>query len=177
MGGDDLGDDDDYLFAPVVVDDNDGDDEVVDEHKRSLDETKNDEDAEPATKKRKKLSNEAVLIQAGCGIESSSVEEQISFLTTSLKHYTMLAAAEAGNETPVVESDVKLTTKSLVCSSKDTLPERLRDVVSLKRLKKHRAYLQHIQSRDSLLWLHFGIKFFDCHVKSEWNHKTLNAYR
>ena len=63
----------------------------------------------------------------------------MSFLTTSLQHYKMLANAndeDDDDEKPT--DDYKLTSKSLVSSSQDTLAARLREVVSLKRLKKHR---------------------------------------
>ena len=139
MGGDDLGDYDDYLLAPVVADadsDDDSDDNI--RSKRNLEETGKDEgdDKEPSSKKQKKLTNENVLIKAGCGIELSSVDDQLSFLKTSLKHYAMLAGTDEKDS--VDESSFKLTSKSLLSSTKETLPERLRDVVSLKRLKKHR---------------------------------------
>ena len=137
MGGDDLGDDDEYLLAPVV--DNNDDEPVV---KRPVVSDANDEksaDQQPAAKKRKVLPNtnntNQVLIQAGCGIESSSVDEQLSFLQASLKHYSLLAADQGASKVTFSSS---LTTKSLVSSMKDTLTDRLRDVVSLKRLKKHR---------------------------------------
>ena len=151
MGGDDLGADDDYFLEPVVAknddndddaysnDDDDDDDVVV---KRALDHDNNDDDdTEPAAKKPKKLTNENVLIEAGCGIESRSVQEQVSFLTTSLQHYSMLEATtiDEKEETTNDESSTwKLTPKQIATSSKQSLGERLRDVVSLKRLKKHR---------------------------------------
>ena len=139
MGGDDLGDDDAYLLEPVVAESDDEDDNDVDvSSKRPHDEQQNSDDGdpnEPPPKKHKRLNNETLLIQAGCGIESSPAKDQLSFLRTSLKHYTMLAAA--GKEKPN-NLDFSLKEKSLVTSSKDTLLDRLRDVVSLKKLKKHR---------------------------------------
>lgn len=143
MGGDDL--DDDYLLDPVVEKEaaspkrrarneanpaaapqDDGDDNIDDDD--------SDDSGEPASKKRKKLSDENVLIQAGCGIESSTLEDQVSFLTASLKHYSLMA----GNDD--THHDFGLTTKSVVTSSKHeaNLAARIRDVISMKRLKKHR---------------------------------------
>eukprot|EP00977_Amphora_coffeiformis_P023626 scaffold13853_cov147-Amphora_coffeaeformis.AAC.3 len=145
MGGDDLGDDDDYLLAPVVADNDDDDDEPV-VSKRTLARDEKEEqktDDKSAAKKRKVVTNtnqNQVLIEAGCGIESSPVDEQLSFLQASLKHYSLLAVGAGDNEDApnVVASSSLLTTKSLVSSTKDTLTDRLREVVSLKRLKKHR---------------------------------------
>ena len=149
MGGDDLGLEDDYFLQPVVegnshADDSDDDDndEPTLQKKRALeDDEKDDNEAniekdQVSSKKRKKLSNETVLIEAGCGIESSSVQEQISFLKTSLRHYSMLTGTT--NDQVTKEDHFRLTPKQLATSSKDSLCERLRDVVSLKRLKKHR---------------------------------------
>lgn len=151
MGGDDLGEDDDYLLAPVVADDDDDDDDRP-TSKRTLaqnDDADDDEKDkrngttdESVTKKRKLMSNtNTVLIEAGCGIESSPVEEQLSFLQASLKHYSLLASGtiDRGDDVPDATSlSSSLTTKSLVASNKDALIERVRDVASLKRLKKHR---------------------------------------
>lgn len=147
MGGDDLGDDDNYFLAPVVADDDD--DETASkrplaalEEEQTASTAVGDGTDERVTKKPKKVSNENVLIESGCGIESRSVEEQLSFLKASLKHYALLAAGEDGDghtdeeNTSAVSS---LTTKSLVSSTKSgSLVEQLRDLVSLKRLKKHR---------------------------------------
>lgn len=129
MGGDDLNDD--YLLEPVK---DDG------PSKRPLDDDDSDDDeTSPTPKKRKKTTNENVLIEAGCGIETSSVEDQLSFLQASLKHYSMLAGSKNDGTTAIVDSTkFGLSTKSLVNSDKETLVARIRDVVSLKRLKKHR---------------------------------------
>lgn len=151
MGGDDLGVDDDYFLEPVVAAKNEGDndddaysndDDVAAKRALNQDDNNDDnnDDTEPASKKPKKLTNENVLIEAGCGIESRSVQEQVSFLTTSLQHYSMLEATtnDEKEETTNDESTWKLTPKHMAISSKQSLGERLRDVVSLKRLKKHR---------------------------------------
>jgi hypothetical protein len=127
MGGDDLGSDDEFLHASVE-DSEEGllsaTIEEAGERKRKL-ATEDDSivDEAPAKKSTAKL-----LIEAGRGLEKQSAEEQAAFLWLSLKHYSQLQGE-------TTDGSVKITPTHFKLSKHATLFERLKEVVSLKKLK------------------------------------------
>jgi hypothetical protein len=143
MGGDDLDSDDEYLQAQdfdsaqveasstprdaVVV--------VAESKKRKL------SDTEPAAAKdagedeksgKKKKSFAKVLLEAGRNLEEQTAVQQAAFLSTALSHQSLMTSNE--DVLPVN----KLSAKNFKTSSKETLLERLKDGIAVKRMKQWR---------------------------------------
>jgi hypothetical protein len=140
--GDDLGSDDEGWMQNVDAsgdEDSKEDDDRVDQRKsdralpsqpdkkRKLEE---DSSVEPKAKTKKNHSIDKVLVEAGRNIETSSKEEQAAFLTTAIKHYSLLASGS----TQIGES-LSFLPDYFRTSSKESLAENVRDAVSMKQLK------------------------------------------
>jgi hypothetical protein len=152
MGGDDLGSSDDelqYLVEQPVAQQkrqHDSDDEAADDDEAS------DEPASKTSKKKHKQSPEQILLTAGRDLENQTVEQQASYLTTILRHYSLLTSAgeDSGDQR---EAQVEVLSKYCVKAhpppdnskpSASPLPlvDQIRSLVSNKKLKKWK----HVQS-------------------------------
>lgn len=141
MGGDDLGSDDEIwardLSAPLSgrgSEEDDADDvggslRLENTRKRSIEQTVGESSESPKTKKRQ--SPEALLVEAGRRIEEQSAEQQAAFLTAAVQHYTLLHDSSSS-----VDSSFTLGPQHFLVSSKETLGERVKDVVSMSKLRK-----------------------------------------
>jgi protein CMS1 len=134
MGGDDLGSDDEFLIeqisdaahvqAPTARDNV----AVTESKKRKLSDTADDDDkVEDPDKKKKSFTK--VLLAAGRNLEEQTAEQQAAFLSTALRHQILMTS----NEDLAAES--KLLQHHFRTSSKETLLERLKDGVAIKRMK------------------------------------------
>lgn len=134
MGGDDLDSDDDYLteqVADVAETSALREAAVAESKKRKLEDTKSSaaavEEDEPSSKKKKPFAK--MLLEAGRNLDTQTTEQQAAFLSTALNHQTLLATNE---EFP----EKKLVPHHFRASLKETLLERLREGISVKRMKK-----------------------------------------
>jgi hypothetical protein len=143
MGGDDLGSDDEFLTAQisdsaqVAASPIPRDNLVVTESKkRKLSDTEgaaaaaDDDDDEKEAAGKKKKSFAKVLLAAGRNLEEQTADQQAAFLSTALSHESLMTSNE-----DVLPED-KLLPHHFRASSKDTLYERLKDGVAIKRMKK-----------------------------------------
>jgi hypothetical protein len=125
MGGDDLEGDEDYL-AVQAADSSDSEssvDEVAKKRKAG------DEIEEERNKKSKSTrSPEQSLLEEGRQIEQMNATQQLSFLKHSLNHYNLLS-----KNAKIDESVFKV--EQVQSSSKSSLVDRLRDSMSLNKLK------------------------------------------
>jgi protein CMS1 len=136
MGGDDLGSDDEFLTeqisdaahvqAPPTPRDNVV---VAESKKRKLSDTADDDDDKKEDPDKKKKSFTKVLLAAGRNLEEQTAEQQAAFLSTALRHQILMTS----NEDLAAES--KLLQHHFRTSSKETLLERLKDGVAIKRMK------------------------------------------
>jgi hypothetical protein len=132
MGGDDLGSDDDFWTAQVEASPAPRDNVVVTESKkRKLSDTEGaDDDDEKEAAGKKKKSFAKVLLAAGRNLEEQTAEQQAAFLSTALSHQSLMTS----NKDVLPEN--KLLPHHFRTSSKETLLERLKDGVAIKRMKK-----------------------------------------
>lgn len=129
MGGDDLCSDDEFLNASVDdfpeenrIEEVTGEvEEVGGKRKRKAD----DSIHELTTKK----SSMKLLINTGRDLEKQKADVQAKFLWTGLKHYVQLKGES-------ISSDMKIEDFHLRTSSAESLLNRLKDVISMKKLKK-----------------------------------------
>mmetsp|Transcript_7229 Transcript_7229/g.10581 ORF Transcript_7229/g.10581 Transcript_7229/m.10581 type:complete len:263 (+) Transcript_7229:106-894(+) len=129
MGGDDLCSDDDYLNPSV--DDFPEENQIVEvageveqiggKRKRE------DDDSIHEVTTRKTSMN--LLINAGRDLEKQKADVQAKFLWTGLKHYVQLKGES-------ISSDMKIEDFHLRTSNAESLLNRLKDVISIKKLKK-----------------------------------------
>jgi hypothetical protein len=148
MGGDDLGDDFDYLRPSKDDAPSSPVDAPTAAAKRTPEKAAKEEEEQPARKKRKAPTEESVLVEAGCGMEARSAQEQASFLTASLQHYAMLAANSNNDNndhdhaptttSPAPSVDAKHMATASSNNNNTSLADRLKQVVSLKRMKHHK---------------------------------------
>jgi len=80
-----------------------------------------------SSRKKKSKSPAKLMLEAGRHLEEQSVEQQASFLSIALRHHSLLASNEEGDE---------LLPKFFAASQKQSLVDRLKDVLSLKKIKK-----------------------------------------
>lgn len=137
MGGEDIADDDLVWTQPVVAsDESDGGDSVADDAAGDDDVVDKAAATEPARKKAK--TPQQLLIQAGRDLEQQDTKEQAVFLSTAMSHYRLLAATNDDSR----EKKVEIQPHHLVKAKEgDTLVDRIRNVVSFKRMKqwKHKS--------------------------------------
>lgn len=150
MGGDDLGSDDEYLLnsssLPEVVDDAVSDDDDRpgtsgskrkrardDDNVTPLERDESNEDKPSKTTKGPATSSR-VLVTAGRDLATRDAQVQSAFLWTALKHHVQLKGDSV--ETLAI---TQLLPSHLCTSSEPSLEMRLRSVLSLKKLKKHKA--------------------------------------
>lgn len=134
MGGEDIADDDLLWTQPVVASDGSDGESVAD------DTTANDDNddkatAEPARKKAK--TPQQLLIQAGRDLEQQGTKEQAVFLSTAMSHYRLLETNDDSQD-----KRVDIQPHHLIKAKEgDTLVDRIRNVVSFKRMKqwKHKS--------------------------------------
>jgi hypothetical protein len=138
MGGDDI--DDDFLIENVVgspLSDDDEDDELQEilerpdaasGRKRKLSDA--DRTLE-TTKSSDKNPPGKVLIEAGKYLNEQSIENQSQFLETLLRHHALRSKNDAGNT-----ADMENVSQYLSKSDKSSLVDRIKDSVSMKKLKK-----------------------------------------
>jgi len=128
MGGDDLCDDDQFL-NPLI---NDITEEKEEEHfaeslqnekKRKREEKSTDD--EVVTKK----STMKLLINAGRDLQKEATDVQAKFLLTSVKHYLQMKGK-------AINESIKIEKSHLQISQGETMLDRLKNVVSIKKLKK-----------------------------------------
>ena len=169
MGGDDLGSDDEYFLAPstgankTVGDESPSDGEDVkdndvatsSERKRKTvvsDGEEHGNGTSPSSsgkkkkskKSKKSLSPEASFIeQARRGLEKQSARDQASFLSSCLRHYSLLEKNTA------IDKETLLEPHNFTTSSKETLVDRLiqNGGVSMKQLKGKTNNNKHAKAR------------------------------
>lgn len=126
MGGDDLGDDFDYLGGPVEATPEERLlEKVENEDKKRKRQDEDDEDDETTSKK----SSHKVLIEAGRDLENQSAEVQAAFLWMSMKHYVQMKGES-------IAELMKIEPRHLLASTEETMAARVKSVVSMKKLKK-----------------------------------------
>ena len=132
MGGDDLGSDDEFLISHIKEDSPTEPNEEVEEavatktrKKRKL--SDDIQESKSASSRTKKKSPAKLMLEAGRHLEEQSVEQQASFLSIALRHHSLLASSEEGDE---------LLPQYFASSRKESLVERLKDALSLKKIKK-----------------------------------------
>lgn len=145
MGGDDLGSDDEFLTETisdsiqVAASPITRDNVVVPESKkRKLSDTEgtaaagddDEDDGEKEASDKKKNSFTKVLLAAGRDLEEQTADQQAAFLSTALSHQSLMDSNE-----DVLPED-RLLPHHFRASSKDSLYERLKDGVAIKRMKK-----------------------------------------
>jgi hypothetical protein len=147
MGGDDLGSDDEFLTetisdsvqaaaSPIPRDNV----VVTESKKRKLSDAEGataaagddvevevDDEKEAAGKRKK---GAKVLLAAGRDLEEQTADQQAAFLSTALSHQSLM-----DSNTEILPED-KILPHHFRTSSKDTLYERLKDGVAIKRMKK-----------------------------------------
>lgn len=140
MGGDDLGSEDEAWMTSLAAPTNDNSDsEKEDEQpsqedaksrKRKVEQVSKTGDGS-ATKSKKLQSTDRLIVEAGRNIEEKSAEEQAAFLTTAVKHYSLL-------ESDSVDLGTLKFLPRYFSKSKDgsNMTEKIKDVLSMKRLKK-----------------------------------------
>jgi hypothetical protein len=135
--GDDLGSDDEGWMTNVAGDDDSKEDDdraslpsKPDEssRKRKLEE---ESSVDPKANTKKTHSIDKVLVTAGRNIEQASAQEQADFLTTAIKHYSLLASGSAQ-----LKESLSFLPGYFRTSSKETLADNVREAVSMKQLKQ-----------------------------------------
>mmetsp|Transcript_17315 Transcript_17315/g.19981 ORF Transcript_17315/g.19981 Transcript_17315/m.19981 type:complete len:259 (+) Transcript_17315:67-843(+) len=128
MGGDDLDGDAQFLNPLANVDDDDEEDVVLQkqtEKKRKREEKENNDEIVP-TKKKPSMKQ---LIQSGRDLHKETAIVQAKFLLSSVRHHSQMK----GNGNP---ENIKIDKSRLLQTSSVTMIARLKDVVSMKKLKK-----------------------------------------
>ena len=133
MGGDDLGSGDEGWIAHVAASDDESSDDSGAAHSAMNDDSRKRKLAqEPECKPKKRKSIDKLLLEGGRHIEEKTAEEQAAFLTSALKHYTLMSHPSSALQ----QSTVSLLPRYFCTTSGGSLSERLRSVVSLKKLKR-----------------------------------------
>jgi len=131
MGGDDLGDYDEVYLDGSISDSSDGSIKRDNPMKRDR-EDRHDQEEEASTSRKRKRPEDS-LIEAGRCIGDMTVDKQANFLTTLIKHYTLLESPAAQVECLRVPAQHMLVPKG------NTVLERIKSVNSIKKLKKWKS--------------------------------------
>lgn len=154
MGGDDLDDEHLMWIQKVKATHSESSDDDVND--KSLDDEKNTKGkkrkldtavaltTEPLDQKKKSKSPAQLLLQSGRNIELQDAVEQAAFLTTAVKHYSLLEQQQqidangdvASTESLEILPQYCLGKPTTNCTKESSLLDRVREAISVKKMKQ-----------------------------------------